>query len=75
MSETIEIQTLSSILSNISKRLSALESRNLYTKVPWKLPKLTTTERNALNAVNGDIIYNTTLNRVEAYENGSWVDL
>jgi hypothetical protein len=34
---------------------------------------LTTTERNALTAVNGMIIYNSTTTQFEFYENGSWV--
>lgn len=38
-------------------------------------PNLTTTQRNALAASNGMVIYNVTNNRMEAYENGSWVDL
>ena len=39
------------------------------------LPRMTTTQRNALTAVNGMIIYNTTTNVVEAYENGAWVNV
>ncbi len=39
------------------------------------LPRVTTTERDALTAANGMIVYNTTNARVEAYEGGSWVDL
>ena len=37
------------------------------------LNKLTTTQRNALTAVNGMVIYNVTTNRKETYENGGWV--
>lgn len=36
---------------------------------------LTTTERNALTAVNGMVIYNSTDNKFQGYENGSWVNL
>jgi hypothetical protein len=36
---------------------------------------LTATERNALTAVNGMVIYNTTYNRFEGYQNGSWINL
>jgi len=39
------------------------------------LPSMTTTQRDALTAANGMIIYNTSTNRVEAYENGSWTDI
>ena len=35
--------------------------------------RLTTTERNALTAINGMIIYNTTTAAFNFYENGAWV--
>ncbi len=39
------------------------------------LPRMTTTQRDALTAVNGMLIYNSTNNVLEAYENGSWVNI
>lgn len=39
------------------------------------LTRLTTTQRNALTAVNGMLIYNTTDNKFQGYENGSWTNL
>jgi hypothetical protein len=39
------------------------------------MPRLTTTERNALTALNGMVIYNVTDNKFQGYENGSWVNL
>jgi len=39
------------------------------------LSRLTTTQRNALTAVNGMLIYNTTTNKFEGYENGAWANL
>lgn len=39
------------------------------------LPRLTTGQRDALTPINGMIIYSTTNNAIEAYENGSWVNL
>lgn len=42
---------------------------------PFRLPSLSDTERNALTAVNGDVIYNTTSNKIEAYQNGAWIEL
>jgi len=36
---------------------------------------LTTTQRNALTAANGMVIYNSTDNKFQGYENGSWVNL
>ncbi len=37
------------------------------------IDSLTTTERDALTAVDGMVIYNTTLNVFQRYENGVWV--
>ena len=36
---------------------------------------LTTTQRNALSAANGMIIYNSTDNKFQGYENGAWANL
>lgn len=36
------------------------------------LPRVTTTERNALTPVNGMLVYDTTLNAFYKYENGAW---
>ena len=36
---------------------------------------LTTTQRNALTAANGMVIYNSSDNKFQGYENGSWVNL
>lgn len=45
------------------------------TSSPLRLASFTTTERNALAAQNGDIIYNTTDNKFQGYENGAWANL
>jgi hypothetical protein len=37
--------------------------------------RCTTTEKTALPASNGMIVYDTTLNKFQGYENGSWVNL
>jgi hypothetical protein len=39
------------------------------------LPRLTTTQRNALTAANGMIVYNTTASKFQGYAGGSWVNL
>jgi len=37
-----------------------------------KIPSVTTTQRNALTAVNGMVVYDTDLNLFYKYENGAW---
>jgi hypothetical protein len=37
--------------------------------------RMDSTERNALTAVNGMQIYNTTTDKLQVYAGGSWVDL
>lgn len=39
------------------------------------LPRLTTTERNALTPVNGMMIYNVTDGKFQGYEGGAWTNL
>jgi hypothetical protein len=43
--------------------------------VPFQVESFTTTERNALSAANGMIIYNSTDSKMQAYAGGSWVNL
>ena len=39
-------------------------------------PQLTTTQRDSIQSpVNGQIIYNTTLNKFQGFENGAWANL
>lgn len=39
------------------------------------IPRMTSTQRDALTAVNGMLIYNSTLNKFQGYENGTWTSL
>lgn len=50
-------------------------TRIVPTTGPLQMLRVTTTQRNALTAANGDLIYNTTDNKFQGYENGSWVNL
>lgn len=36
------------------------------------LPRLTTTQRDALSAYNGMVVYNSTANQFQMYQNGAW---
>ena len=49
-------------------------NRVLVTDTPFRLASFTTTTRNAISSpANGDMIYNTTTNQLESYENSAWV--
>jgi hypothetical protein len=39
------------------------------------LPRMTTTQKAALTAVNGMVVYDSTLNKFQGYENGAWTSL
>jgi hypothetical protein len=40
------------------------------------VPRITTAQRDLLiNVVNGQLIYNTSTNKFQGYENGAWVNL
>lgn len=39
------------------------------------LTRMTTAQRNALTAINGMLLYNSTLNKFQGYENGAWTSL
>lgn len=45
------------------------------TQTPFRFASLTTAQRDALLASNGDVIYNSTDNKFQGYENGSWANL
>jgi hypothetical protein len=60
-----ELFSESDILLTATDRVSITQS-------PFKLASFTDAERDALTAENGDMIYNTDNNRIEAYINGAW---
>jgi len=39
------------------------------------ITRMTTTQKNALTAINGMLLYDSTLNKFQGYENGSWTSL
>jgi hypothetical protein len=54
--------------------LTAL-NRVLVTQTPFRVASFTNTNRDLISAVNGDIIYNTSVNRFQGYQNGGWINL
>ena len=41
----------------------------------FKIPSLTTAQIANVSAANGDMVYNSSLNKFQGYENGAWVNL
>lgn len=65
---TPEIVSSTDIVLTAANRVSVSTS-------PFKVASFTTTERNLLTPANGDMIYNTTDNRFQGYQNGAWINL
>ena len=62
------------ITSASTLTLNAVDA-TVVTGGPFRLPSFTTTEKNALAAINGDMVYDSTLNKTQVYENGAWANL
>ena len=61
--------------SNADLELTPGGTGNVAVTRPLVMASFTTTQRNALTAANGMMIYNTTTNQFEGYENGAWISL
>jgi hypothetical protein len=42
---------------------------------PLQLPSFTADQIANISAVNGDLIYNSTINKFQGYENGAWANI
>jgi len=56
----------------VSENLHSLAAQQINISKNLILPKYTTTERNNLNAIEGEIIYNTSTNKINFYNGSSW---
>jgi hypothetical protein len=63
------------IISSPTTLTLAASTEVIISGAPMRLASFTTTQRNALAANNGDVIYNTTDNKFQGYQNGTWVNL
>lgn len=64
-----------SVSSATNLDLSAAAAVRVIGGGTFRLPQLTTIARDALTPANGDLIYNTTDNKIQGFENGAWVNL
>ena len=55
--------------------ISKYSGNNVSMGDPLKLKSYTTTQRDALTSAAGDILYNSTDNKVQFYNGSSWADL
>ena len=58
-----------------SALIGAVEADTMKLAETLTVASLTTTERDALTAVNGMLIYNSSTNKFQGYEGGSWANL
>lgn len=78
---SIDVKELTSSSTGSPELIAALDLKLgagnavIITNAPFRLARFTTAERDALFAQNGDMIYNTTTNKFQGYENGAWVNL
>lgn len=62
-------------ISSATNLVLSAANRVSVSNAPFRIATFTTTQRNALAASNGDMIYNSTDNRFQGYQNGTWVNL
>lgn len=63
------------ITSTSNLTLSAVTGVSVSGGGTFRLPSLTTEQRANITAVNGDVIYNSSVNKFQGYENGAWANI
>ena len=58
-----------------TNKIATNDANNVAIDNSLKLKSYTTTQRDALTSVAGDIIYNTTTSKAQFYNGSSWSDL
>jgi len=75
VSADIVIRTRNGAVSTYGEAMRVKADKGVATQSYVQFGSMTTTERNALTPANGMVIYNSTDNKFQGYENGSWVNL
>ena len=66
---------LSNYSGNIGTTLNLSASRVSVNNGPFRLPQLTAAQIANIVANNGDMVYNTTVGKIQGYESGAWGNL
>ncbi len=75
VSADIIIRTRNGAISTYGEAMRVKADKGIATQSYVQFGSITTTERNALTPANGMVIYNSTDNKFQGYENGAWVNL
>lgn len=60
---------------NLGNTFQVSDIRVNVTSVPFRLPTLTDAQIANLSPLNGDMVYNTTIGKIQGYESGAWGNL
>ena len=63
------------VLTSASSISLQATTKTIISNTQLQLHSFTTTQRDALSAADGDMIYNSQINKFQGFANGSWVDL
>jgi len=73
--EFISTSAAAPIIDSASTLTLSAADAVVITGGPLRLPQFTDAQRALITPVNGDFIYNITSNKIEAYQNGAWIEL
>ena len=75
VSADVIIRTRNGNIATYGEAMRIKADKGVTTQNYVQFGSLTSTERDALTAANGMVIYNTTNNKFEGYQNGAWINL